>query len=153
MKPRTAGWSHYRFRSVWQLPAPPAAVYAVLERAEGYPRWWPQIREVTAVDDRTGIARFRSVLPYDLVVTARERRRDEVAGVLEVAMSGDLDGWARWTLSAYDGGTRAVYEQEVEVRKPLMRRLAVPGRPVFLANHALMMRAGRRGLTAVLNGV
>ncbi|OAR27445.1 polyketide cyclase [Streptomyces sp. ERV7] len=153
MKRTTAHWSHYTFRSVWHLPAPPGAVYAVLERAEEYPRWWPQIREVTAVDDGAGIARFRSLLPYDLVVTARERRRDEAAGVLEVAMSGDLDGWARWTLSACDGGTRAVYEQEVEVRKPLMRRLAVPGRPVFLANHALMMRAGRRGLTAVLNGV
>ncbi|MEU4346361.1 SRPBCC family protein [Streptomyces sp. NPDC023838] len=153
MNRRTARWSHYRFRSVWHLPAPPTAVYAVLERAEDYPRWWPQVREVTPVDDRTSTARFRSVLPYDLVVTARERRRDEAAGILEVAMSGDLDGWARWTLSAYDGGTRATYEQEVEVRKPLMRRLAVPGRPVFLANHALMMRAGRRGLTDVLNGV
>ncbi|MFD9488543.1 SRPBCC family protein [Streptomyces sp. NPDC059991] len=153
MKPRTAGWSHYRFRSVWHLPAPTAAVFAVLERVERYPHWWPQIREVTAVDGRTGTARFRSLLPYDLVVTARERRRDEAAGVLEVAMSGDLEGWARWTLSACGGGTHAVYEQEVEVRKPLMRRLAVPGRPVFLANHALMMRAGRRGLTAVLNGV
>ncbi|MGP9021899.1 SRPBCC family protein [Streptomyces sp. BR1] len=146
-------WSHYRFRNVWQLPAAPAAVFAVLERAEEYPRWWPQVREVTAVDERTGTARFRSFLPYELVVTASERRRDPMAGVLEVAMSGDLDGWARWTLSPYGGGTRALYEQEVEVRKQLMRCLAVPGRPVFRANHAAMMRSGRRGLTAVLNGV
>ncbi|GAA0606235.1 SRPBCC family protein [Streptomyces crystallinus] len=153
MKRTTAHWSHYRFDSVWHLPAPPGAVYAVLERPEEYPLWWPQIREVTALDGGSGIARFRSLLPYDLVVTARERRRDRAAGILEVAMSGDLDGWARWTLSAYGGGTRALYEQEVEVRKPLMRRLALPGRPVFRANHALMMRAGRRGLTAVLNGV
>ncbi|MEU7577727.1 SRPBCC family protein [Streptomyces sp. NPDC041068] len=146
-------WCHYRFRSVWDLPGAPADVYTVLERAEDYPRWWPQVREVTPVDDRNGVARFRSFLPYDLVVTARERRRDAGAGVLEIAMTGDLDGWARWTVTAGPAGTRALYDQEVEVRRPLMRRLAVPGRPVFLLNHALMMRAGRRGLTAYLAAV
>lgn len=146
-------WCRYRFRSVWDLPRAPEDVYAVLERVEEYPRWWPQVREVTPVDDHSGIARFRSFLPYDLVVTARERRRDPAAGVLEIAMSGDLEGWARWTVAAGSGGTRAVYDQEVEVRRPLMRRLAVPGRPVFLLNHALMMRAGRRGLTAYLAAV
>ncbi|MFD0553920.1 SRPBCC family protein [Streptomyces rectiviolaceus] len=139
-------WSHYRFRSVWNVPAPPADVYAALERAEDYPAWWPQVREVTPLDGRSGTARFRSLLPYDLLVTAEERRRDPEAGILEIVMTGDLDGWARWTLTAVTGGTRAVYDQEVVVRKPLMRRLAVPGRPVFLLNHALMMRAGERGL-------
>lgn len=143
-------WCRYRFRSVWRLAAPPDAVYGVLERAEEYPLWWPQVREVVPLDDRTGTARFRSLLPYDLVVTAEARRRDPTAGVLEVGMSGDLDGWARWTLTAEGPGTRAVYEQEVEVRSPLMRALAVPGRPLFRANHALMMRGGRRGLAAHL---
>ncbi|WP_406859763.1 SRPBCC family protein [Streptomyces sp. HUAS MG47] len=143
-------WCRYRFRSVWQLAAPPDAVYAVLERAEEYPRWWPQVREVTPVDEATGTARFRSFLPYELVVTAVARRREPESGILEIGMSGDLDGWARWTLTAHDGGTRAVYEQEVEVRSRLMRAFAVPGRPVFRANHALMMRGGRRGLAAHL---
>ncbi|MEV0527571.1 SRPBCC family protein [Streptomyces sp. NPDC050439] len=143
-------WSHYRFRSIWNVPAPPADVFATLERAEDYPQWWPQVREVTPVDERSGTARFRSLLPYDLFVTAEERRRDPAAGVLEIAMTGDLEGWARWTVTAVPGGTRALYAQEVVVRKPLMRRLAVPGRPVFLLNHALMMRAGERGLRAHL---
>ncbi|MEU8620370.1 SRPBCC family protein [Streptomyces sp. NPDC048623] len=143
-------WCRYRFRSVWRLAAAPDAVYAVLERAEEYPRWWPQVREVVPLDERTGTARFRSLLPYDLVVTAEARRQDPAARVLEIGMSGDLDGWARWTLTAEGTGTRAVYEQEVEVRSPLMRALAVPGRPFFRANHALMMRGGRRGLAAHL---
>jgi hypothetical protein len=146
-------WCHYRFRSVWDLPAAPDAVFAVLGRAAEYPRWWPQVRDVTMLDDGTGTARFRSLLPYDLFVTAHETLHDPVARVLEVELTGDLEGWARWTVGARDGGTRAVYEQEVEVRRPLMRRLAVPGRPVFLANHALMMRGGRRGLTDLLQRV
>lgn len=73
--------------------------------------------------------------------------------MIEATLSGDLDGWIRWTVGPHDGGSRAVYEQEVEVRRRLMRLLAVPGRPVFRANHALMMRAGRRGLAARLEAV
>ncbi|MFD5058347.1 SRPBCC family protein [Streptomyces sp. NPDC058394] len=146
-------WSCYRFVSIWDVSAPPAVVYEVLERAEEYPRWWPQIREVATVDDATGTMRIRSFLPYDLVMTVRESRRDPAAGVLEVTLDGDLDGWARWTVTAHGTGTRATYEQEVEVRRTMMRLLAVPGRAVFRANHALMMRAGRRGLVARLEGV
>jgi uncharacterized protein YndB with AHSA1/START domain len=146
-------WSHYRFVSIWDLPAPPDAVYEILERADDYPRWWPQVREVTPVDSTTGTTRIRSLLPYDLVMTVRERRRDPRARVIEATLSGDLDGWVRWTVGPRDGGSRAVYEQEVEVHRRLMRLLAVPGRPVFRANHALMMRAGRRGLAARLAAV
>ncbi|WP_392969578.1 SRPBCC family protein [Streptomyces sp. LN245] len=146
-------WTHYRFHTVWELPAPPADVYTVLEQAETYPRWWPQVREVTPVDEHSAVIRIRSVLPYDITITAREARRDPAAGVLEMEMSGDLDGWARWTLDAAGPGTRARYDQNVHVTTPLLRRLAVPGRPFFRANHALMMRAGRRGLKAHLEAV
>ena len=146
-------WSHYRFVSVWDVSAPPVVVYGILECAEEYPLWWPQIREVATVDDATGTMRIRSFLPYDLVMTVRESRRDPAAGVLEVTLGGDLDGWARWTVTAHGTGTRATYEQEVEVRRTLMRLLALPGRAVFRANHALMMRAGRRGRVARLEGV
>ncbi|MFC8197043.1 SRPBCC family protein [Streptomyces sp. NPDC060006] len=145
-------WTHYRFRSLWNLAAPLTDVYDALADAERYPRWWPQVREVTPVDDLSGVVRIRSVLPYDLVFTARETRRDRAAGVLEITMTGDVDGWARWTLATDGPGTRARYDQEVRVTKPLLRRLAVPGRPAFRANHALMMRAGRRGLAAHLHG-
>ncbi|MGW3659486.1 SRPBCC family protein [Streptomyces sp. NPDC005151] len=146
-------WSHYRFVSIWDVSAPPDAVYGILECAEEYPQWWPQVREVTSVDDTTGTMRIRSALPYDLVMTVRAGRRDPAAGILEVTLDGDLDGWARWTVTAHGTGSRATYEQEVEVRRRIMRLLAVPGRAVFRANHALMMRAGRRGLAARLEGV
>ncbi|MFL4903000.1 SRPBCC family protein [Streptomyces sp. MMS24-I2-30] len=146
-------WTHYRFRSLWPLPAPPAAVYAALERAEDYPRWWPQVRTVSRLNDTTGVITIRSVLPYDMTFTVRAARRDPAAGVLEIAMTGDIEGWARWTVTAAGTGTLARYDQVVDVTKPLLRRLAVPGRPFFRANHRLMMRAGRRGLLAHLRAV
>ncbi|MFI0720210.1 SRPBCC family protein [Streptomyces sp. NPDC021224] len=143
-------WSHYRFRSVWRLAADPDTVYRVLERPDAYPRWWPQIREVRQTGATTGVLRFRSLLPYDLVVTARSTRQDPGARVLEAAMEGDLEGWVRWTAAPEGTGTRLLFEQQVVVRKPLMRLLAAPGRPFFLANHTLMMYAGLRGLRALL---
>ncbi|MFG2266084.1 SRPBCC family protein [Streptomyces sp. NPDC048720] len=146
-------WNHYRFRTLWPLPAPPAAVFAVLERPEDYPRWWPQVRSVTRLDAATGVLTIRSLLPYDMTLTARETRRDPAAGVLEVALSGDIDGWARWTVTPAGGGTLARYDQVVDVTRPLLRRLAVPGRPLFRANHALMMAAGRRGILRHLQAV
>ncbi|MGW2636752.1 SRPBCC family protein [Streptomyces sp. NPDC001348] len=146
-------WTHYRFTSLWPLPAPPAAVYAALERPEDYPRWWPQVRSVTRLDGGTGVLTIRSFLPYDMTFTARETRRDPGAGVLQVAVSGDIEGRARWTVTPAGRGTLARYDQVVDVTKPLLRRLAVPGRPVFRANHRLMMRAGRRGLRRYLEAV
>lgn len=144
-------WCRYRFRSVWDLNAPPSMVYTALERVDEYPRWWPQVRRVTRVDDHTALTRVRSFLPYELVLTLREKRRAPETGVLEVSITGDLEGWARWTVQPRGtGGTHAVYEQEVEARKALVRRFAVPARPLLIANHALMMRAGRRGLAAAL---
>ncbi|MDQ0797464.1 SRPBCC family protein [Streptomyces sp. B1I3] len=146
-------WNHYRFTSIWDIPVPPDAVYDALERPEDYPRWWPQVREISRIDDATATARFRSSLPYDLVLTLRQRRSDPAARTLEATMSGDLEGWARWTVAPHEGGSRVTYEQEAEVRKGLLRRLAVPGRLLFRVNHTLMMRSGRRGLRAWLEAV
>ncbi|MET9468760.1 SRPBCC family protein [Streptomyces sp. NPDC006544] len=136
---------------MWDLAAPAPRVYAVLERAEDYSLWWPQIRAVAPAGDAGGgVALIRSALPFTLRVSADELLRDPARGILEVALHGDLEGWARWTVRPRRGGARALYEQEVEVRRPLMRWLSLPGRPVFRLNHRLMMRAGRRGLAARL---
>ncbi|WP_405981567.1 SRPBCC family protein [Streptomyces sp. NBC_00158] len=147
-------WTHYRFRSVWDLDAPPALVYALLADAARYPDWWPQVRRAERIDERSGTALIRSALPYGIRVTLTDLLRDPARGVLEAAIGGDIEGWARWTVRPLGapgaGRTRAVYEQEVEVRAALLRRFALAGRPLFRLNHALMMRAGRRGLRALL---
>ncbi|MFG2619671.1 SRPBCC family protein [Streptomyces sp. NPDC048507] len=151
-------WTHYRFRSVWDFDAPPALVYARLEDPGHYPDWWPQIRRVEAVDAHTGAVLIRSALPYGIRVTLTDLLRDPGRGVLEVALRGDLEGWARWTVRARGArrpgarrpGARAVYEQEVEVRAPLLRWSGLAGRPVLRLNHALMMRSGHHGLAARL---
>lgn len=145
-------WNHYRFVSTWDLDAPAHDVYLALKDTGDYPLWWPEVRRVRAIDEGISEMVIRSLLPYDLSFIARESRQDPQAGVLEAVMSGDLEGFSRWTVSGDGDRTRAVFEEDVVARKPVLRRLAVPARPAFRANHALMMRHGHRGLRTYLAG-
>lgn len=101
------------------------------------------------MDEDRAVVRVRSALPYDLHLLLTRRRDTET--VLEAGIEGDLRGFARFRLRPDgDGSTRLLFEQEVEARKPLMRRLAPIARPLFRWNHARMMRSGRRGLAALV---
>jgi hypothetical protein len=127
-------------------------VYAALAELADYPSWWPEVRRAEPRGHDTYQLTCRSFLPYDLVFTTTQRRRDPIAGVLEASMVGDLTGFSRWTITASGTGTEAVFEEEVEVMKASLRRLAPVARPAFRGNHALMMRHGRRGLAAYVAG-
>ena len=150
----------YRFRSVWQVPATAAETIAALRRVEDYPAWWSQVRSAVRVDDDRYDMVVRSLLPYDLTFRSTRSVDDEETGVLEARLTGDLDGFSRWrvlgqsptTAPTATTTTILAFEEEVLARKPLLRRLAFVARPGFVANHALMMRAGQRGLTAYLAG-
>jgi ribosome-associated toxin RatA of RatAB toxin-antitoxin module len=138
--------SRYRFRSVWTLPVSRDAVYDVVADLGAYPQWWPQVRTVERIDESTAALVCRSWLPYDLRFRASAVREDREAGILEATLTGDLEGWSRWTLTAHRAGTSLRYEQEVVTRAALLRRLAPIARPAMRLNHAVMMRACRRGL-------
>jgi hypothetical protein len=139
--------NRYRFGGTWHLDAPPGRVHAVLGDPGHYADWWPQIRRLRRLDEESGVLVIRSALPYDLVITARRGAEDGPAGRLQADLGGDLEGWFRWTVRPAAGaGTVVAYEQEVVVRKALLRLLAPLARPALRANHTWMMRAGRRGL-------
>ncbi len=140
----------YRFRTSWQLHSSPLDVYGALEDIQNYPSWWPEVRSVRQIDDESGEVLCRSLLPYDLRFVIRQSRRDSVANVLEASMTGDLEGFSRWTITETPSGSNAVFEEEVVANKELLRRLAVVGRPAFRINHTLMMRHGNRGLATYL---
>ncbi|MEU5694450.1 SRPBCC family protein [Actinosynnema sp. NPDC020468] len=140
----------YRFRSVWPVESPPGDVFDVLADLGGYPHWWPEVRSARQVGEHAAELCCRSVLPYDLVFEARHHTREP--RFLKAELAGDLFGTASWRIEPAGEGTRLVYEQEVTVGKPLLRRLALVGRPLLKANHELMMRSGHRGLRTYLAG-
>ena len=146
-------FNHYKFVTTWQLDAPVGDVFTALADLATYPQWWQEVREVRRIDDVSAELVIRSFLPYNLTFSSRQTRRDATAGVLEVSMRGDLDGFSRWTLTAAGvGRTEAVFEEDVVARKALLRRLALIARPAFRANHTVMMRHGQHGLAIFLAG-
>ncbi len=138
----------YSFSASWLTPAPVAAVADTVLDLERYPEWWPQVRAVAKLGPDTARVLCRSALPYtlDLVLDAVSRE----APVLEVAVSGDLDGWVRWTLTPVDGGTRTDFAQKVVVTGALAVSSYV-ARPLLTWNHHRMMRGCEQGLRDRLN--
>ncbi|MET8518943.1 SRPBCC family protein [Nocardioides sp. NPDC004968] len=137
--------ARYVFRETWVIPSPPEAVRAMLVDLERYPEWWPQVRAVVKLGEDDALLVCRSALPYDLEIVLHAVSRD--LPTLEVGLGGDLDGFARWTLTPAPGGSRMVFEQEVAVRG-LLGVASMLLRPVLTWNHRQMMRGCRRGLSA-----
>ncbi|GAB3851781.1 SRPBCC family protein [Nocardioides maradonensis] len=133
----------YSFSADWTVPAPLGAVAGTLVDLEHYPEWWPQVRAVASLGPTTARVICRSALPYDLdlVLDAVSRQPP----VLEVAVSGDLDGWVRWRLTEAPGGTRMSFEQEVAV-SGLLALASYVGRPILTWNHHRMMAGCEAGL-------
>ena len=143
----------YRFRSLWSVRTTTDRVFGALVDLAGYPDWWPDIRDVTQLDDDTAEVTCRSVLPYSLRFLLHRAVEDESGGRVRVDMSGDLEGYVQGRVAAHrTAGALLAITQRVVVTKPLLRALAPVGRPVFRANHALMMWRGQRGLRAYLAG-
>ncbi len=136
----------YRFDNRWSVSADRDRLFDLLADLAAYPEWWPQVRAVARVDDDTAHVVARSLLPYSLDMVLTRVVEDRRSGVLEARLSGQLDGWCRWTLREARGLTDVVYEQEVTTPGRLMNAAAAVARPALVANHAWMMRGGRRGM-------
>jgi hypothetical protein len=138
--------SPYRFRNTWLFAAAPSVVFGAVVDLATYPDWWSDVRSVSQIDDETAELICQAVLPYRLVLRMHRTEQNERAGRLRVELSGDLEGFLAGLVLGFGGGTRLEITQEVVARKPLLRQFDIVARPLFRANHALMMRRGRRGL-------
>lgn len=133
----------FAFQESWRVDAEPERVREVLVDLEHYPVWWPQVLAVASLGPDHARVLCRSVLPYtlDLLLHAVSRELPTV----EVAIDGDLAGFARWTLTPSRGGTDMLFEQRVEVTGPFGWAVRLAG-PVGRWNHHRMMQGGRAGL-------
>jgi hypothetical protein len=140
----------YRFRDVWSLRAADTHVFDALVDLVSWPLWWPDVRTVHQIDDDTAELTCRAVLPYALTFRLHRAEQDEHAGRLRVDMTGDLEGYTEGVVNRHDAGSRLAIDQRVVVNKRLLRTFAPIARPLFRANHALMMWRGQRGLRGYL---
>ncbi|MGW3548927.1 SRPBCC family protein [Janibacter hoylei] len=142
----------FTFHHQWSFAAPREAVLAALADIDGYPAWWPQVRSVGRLDERSGRARIRSALPLTLHLVLTREIEDHARGRLRVRLDGDLEGWVQWSVDSdpQGGGACATFDQDVRVAAR-WSRAATLAPAVLRANHAWMMRQGRRGLARSLS--
>ena len=95
-------------------------VYAALADVAAYPAWWPQVRAARRLADGVGELRCRSLLPYDLTFVMH-RDVEDAERACSRALDGDLTGTSRWTVTASDTGCTAVFDEDVEVGKGMLR--------------------------------
>lgn len=148
-------WSHaydpaskvFRFSSWHLLPGDPDAFYEELHDIEAWPSWWPQVRSVEPIDDRSGYVAIRSFLPITLRLRLVALVDDPVSRTLRASLDGDLTGWSQFVVQPAGEGSLLRYDQEARVTKPgAASRFAGAARPLLVANHRSMMRTGLRAL-------
>lgn len=143
----------YAFRTTWRVDAPPDRVWAAVEdAAAGRSRWWQafRIEDPAALESGARIeAVVRAPVGYRLRIGLTIA--DVVPGRLITARSsGDLLGDGRLEIAPRGSGSVLRFHWDVAIRKPWMRAASPILRPVFRAAHALVMRAGERGLRRAL---
>ena len=145
----------YSFVDEWRVPAPVDAVYDLLSCPREYPSWWGDAflegegDSGPAAPGKRARLVTRGLLPYrlrwELVCVEAQAPR-----LLVSRIQGDFVGEGIWTLTPVAGGTRAVLEWRVEVRKGLIRHLTPLLRPLFAWNHRWAMRRGEERIVALL---
>lgn len=144
--------THYVFKSVWHVNAPCDDVRSVLSDVMTYVHWWPEVKSVEPLGDGRYQMVARSLLPYELRFVSEENTGPSAPGVIDARLSGDLEGFARFTVNEVGGSCRLVYDQEVATHRALLNRLAPVARLPFRVNHYLMMKHGEAGLRTFMAG-
>ena len=144
----------YRFVDEWFVPASPEWVYGLLSLPREYPEWWGDAflegegDPGPAAPGKRARLLTRGRLPYRLrweLVCLEATAPARLVSRIE----GDFVGEGIWSISPAEGGTRAVLEWNIEVRKGVVRRLTPLLRPLFAWNHRWAMARGLERITAL----
>jgi hypothetical protein len=140
--------SPFRFDRSWHFGVTPDELWATLAQTDRYREWWPWLREFTfegggdaLVEGAVAHVVIQAPLPYQLRCTIRVEDAT-VDQRLATRVEGDLGGPARLELQAVDGGTEARLAWELDLRAPLLRSLAILGRPAMAWAHDRIVERG-----------
>lgn len=137
----------FTFDRRWEFAVPPDDLWATLSRTDEYPDWWSWLREFEADGLEEGaIARcvIRAPLPYALRFSVHVEQAVKPE-LVDTVIHGDLEGPARLEITpSGPGGSTARLTWALELRDPVLRRLAVLGRPAMTWAHDRVVASGLR---------
>lgn len=140
------------FLTVWEVTAPVQRVWDVINSVEGYPQWFPDVvaTEQISPGDLRGVgaiarSRWTTALPYGFIMVTRTTQV-EPPYLMELSVTGDLEGTGRWELSGNEAVTTVRYYWTVTPANPWLRLFGPVAQPAFRWNHAIVMQKGAEGL-------
>ncbi|MBS1589621.1 MAG: SRPBCC family protein [Bacteroidetes bacterium] len=142
----------YQFTTVWEVEAPPEAVWDAIYFSLNWPKWW---KDVISVDElvegnEDGIGSIRRYvlkspmfykLSFDLKLTHNTKYQ-----FLSGTVSGQLSGVGSWAFTQEGVITKATCIWHVSTQLKWMHRLNFLLAPIFRYNHKLVMEHGLIGL-------
>ncbi len=149
---------HYHFTTHWRVKGTVAEVADILANGPDLPRWWPSVYlAVQEIEpgDADSIGKIidlytKGWLPYTLRWQACVTENKHPYG-FSFAASGDFIGRGVWVFSQEGPDVDIVYDWDIVVGKPLLRRLSFLLKPFFEANHHWAMKQGERSLRLELD--
>lgn len=147
----------YVLISSWTLASPPEKIWTLLRDIDGWPRWWPQLMEVSrlGLGDSDGLGQvtrftWRSGAGYRLKVTTTTVRM-VCQKEIEAVADGDVSGRGLWLLEAHEANrVRITYRWDVELRRSWMRFLSPVLAALFTRRHFALMRGCAAGMARQL---
>ena len=151
VSPRPGESPPFHFEDRWSAAADADAVWAILERVEQWPQWWPGLSEAEPVDDRVAPgSRARLLVRTPIGTGLRfiiEAEQVRAPHMISFSAHGDLRGHGIWTLSQHHERATEIESLWFVTSTRLPIRML---RPLSGLMHTAVMRAGERGLTARL---
>lgn len=149
--------SEFSLTTLWTIPAPIEKVWLCLLDTENWTDWWQYVDSVeeTHKGESSGLNNtrrylWRTCLPYSLLLNLRVTEL-QASEFIRVEVSGDLQGQGSCRLFALSPNlTQIEFNWNVSTCKPWMNRWTWLTRPIFVWNHAKVMRNGEQSLIRYL---
>jgi hypothetical protein len=125
---------------------------ALIEDAEGLPRWCPAVFLALEVitpggpEGKVVRLRTRGWLPYVVRFDARVARLRLDPPAIAVEVCGDFEGVGDFLLHEREGGLDVTLDWRVRFRKPVVSALMGLLGPLLFTNHVWTLRRAHRGL-------
>jgi hypothetical protein len=134
----------FRYDRRFALDLAPPELWSLLERTDAYVEWWSWLQSLDGGGLRVGdVAEclVRAPLPYSLRFTVHV---DEVVRATRIVthVAGDLVGPARLEIEPTTAGCDTRLAWSLELRDPVLRRLATLTRPAMQWAHDRIVDVG-----------
>jgi uncharacterized protein YndB with AHSA1/START domain len=130
----------------YQLPVPPAELWAALTRVDHYQSWWPWLREFDArllAGDETWDCLVQPPLPYR-VRFAVALDEVEAPSSVRASITGDVVGEARLDIVEHAVGCEARLVSHLEPGNGFLKAVARLAAPVVRYGHDWVLDTGAR---------